>query len=444
MTTAFVDPSASGPDEWRAPGCETSGSASGAAPVSDRVVATGERIRDALADAASLSTSSLSDAEVTHLLDALTEATSALTHALTRTAVEADRRRLGDAIGARHTAQWWARRSRYTRPEASRLIALGRRLDADHQQPVADALASGSLRVDQADVISRAVDELPSDLDREVRDEARDRLLADAAQHDARALRRIGKRILDLVAPEIGEAQEKARLEAEEARAAATTRMTMQDDGHGRVHGRFTISTLQGTMLRKALHAIAHPQRHDEAALKDSSGAWRPTAERMGEAFGEFIERYPTDHVPHAGGVNATVVVTIDKDDLVRDVGAASIDTGERLSVSAVRRLACEAGIIPVVLGGAGQPLDTGRLRRLFSTAQRLALAVRDKGCTAAGCDQPPAACHAHHDLPWSRGGRTSVRNGRLLCPRHHRVIHDPRYEVTIQTDNTVTFHRRT
>ena len=123
---------------------------------------------------------------------------------------------------------------------------------------------------------------------------------------------------------------------------------------------------------------------------------------------------------------------------------AASLDTGTRISARQARRLACEAGIIPAVLGGRSEVLDLGRTRRFHTKAQRIALALRDQGCTADGCDLPPAACHAHHGIRWSDGGPTNIDDGRLLCHRHHRVIHDPRYETTHLPGGKVAFHRRT
>ncbi|MEO5651206.1 MAG: HNH endonuclease signature motif containing protein, partial [Marmoricola sp.] len=113
-------------------------------------------------------------------------------------------------------------------------------------------------------------------------------------------------------------------------------------------------------------------------------------------------------------------------------------------SATEARRLACAAGIIPVVLGGAGQVLDVGRRRRFHTGAQRIAMAVRDHGCTAQGCDRPPAMCHAHHDRPWSQGGNTDLKTGRLLRGHHHRRIHDPAYTSTHHPNGKVTFHRRT
>ena len=71
-------------------------------------------------------------------------------------------------------------------------------------------------------------------------------------------------------------------------------------------------------------------------------------------------------------------------------------------------------------------------------------MGVRDGGCTAEGCETPPGLCHAHHNTPWSHGGSTSVDDGRLLCPHHHRRIHDPHYETRHLPGGKVSFHRRT
>ena len=164
----------------------------------------------------------------------------------------------------------------------------------------------------------------------------------------------------------------------------------------------------------------------------------------MGEAFVEYVERYPVDATPQTAGVNATVVVTMTLEQLLGEHATALLDDGTRISAARARRLACEAGIIPAVLDREGRVLDLGRTRRLFTKAQRIALGLRDRGCTAKGCETTASGCHAHHDDPWSRGGATDLTNGRLLCPRHHRLAHDPRYAITIHADNEVTFTRRT
>jgi len=220
----------------------------------------------------------------------------------------------------------------------------------------------------------------------------------------------------------------------------------MSEDGHGTCRGRFDISALHGAMLRKHLLALAAPQHR----ASRPSGAGEPVASRelstrhrMGLAFGEYIESRRDDTVPDAGGLAATVVVTITLDALLGGLAAASLDTGGRISAAEARRLACAAGIIPAVLGGASQVLDLGRKTRFHTGPQRVALALRDGGCTAEGCDWPPGMCHAHHDTPWHQGGPTDVNTGRLLCPKHHTLVHDPRYTTNPTAHGKLRFVMR-
>ncbi|MCW2772667.1 MAG: nuclease, partial [Nocardioides sp.] len=194
-------------------------------------------------------------------------------------------------------------------------------------------------------------------------------------------------------------------------------------------------------MLRKALLALAAPKHQ---AAQGPLGERRPGPERMGRAFAEYIQRYPVDQLPHSGGLTATVVVTMGLDTLTGGLKAAQLDTGERISPGLARRLACEAGIIPAVLGGPSEVLDIGRKARFHTAPMRIALTIRDGGCTADGCDWPPGLCHAHHDdLPWSKGGNTSAKDGRLLCPKHHTRAHDPTYTMTRLPGGKVSFTRR-
>ncbi|MEO5854318.1 MAG: HNH endonuclease signature motif containing protein, partial [Nocardioides sp.] len=95
-------------------------------------------------------------------------------------------------------------------------------------------------------------------------------------------------------------------------------------------------------------------------------------------------------------------------------------------------------------LGGASQVLDLGRRRRFHTGSQRIALAIRDRGCTALGCDAPPGLCHAHHDHPWSTGGHTDTTTGRLLCPKHHALAHDQTYETNPTAHGKLRFIQRT
>ncbi|MHA7240828.1 HNH endonuclease signature motif containing protein [Arthrobacter sp. TMS1-12-1] len=96
---------------------------------------------------------------------------------------------------------------------------------------------------------------------------------------------------------------------------------------------------------------------------------------------------------------------------------------GGPVTARTVRKIACDADIIPVVLGDRGEVLDVGRARRLFGVAQRRAMVARDRGCAFPDCTVPAVWAEAHHVTPWVLGGRTDVSNGCLLCSFHHRLI---------------------
>jgi hypothetical protein len=425
---------------WRAPGCDT-----GASPVVTEVL---DRLDEVLTELGELSLCGLDPQDVTRVLDTATRAAGRLAAATCRVVREADRRRIADDTGARNTPVWWAHRTRITRAEAARTMSLAKRLDSDLHAPVATALASGRVHADQGGVIVASVDALPKRVTDDLRAQARDHLLDAASDFDARALRILGKRILDVIAPDIAESEEQRRLEDEEARASAKARITFHDDGHGTCHGRFTLPAHLGALLKDQLHALANPRRHPLGTAAEDPGEGMPepviTPEVLGRAFMTYLENYPTQTLPRHGGGGFEVVVTLDLDTLLTGVGAATLSGGGRISAGEARRLSCQAGITPIVLGGDSQPLDLGRSRRLFSPAQRRALEVRDRGCTTEGCGLPASVCDAHHDHPWSGGGTTDLANGRLLCPRHHRLAHDRRYETRSRPEGKIRFVRRT
>ena len=101
------------------------------------------------------------------------------------------------------------------------------------------------------------------------------------------------------------------------------------------------------------------------------------------------------------------------------------------VAVATLRKMACDADIIPAVLGSHGEILDLGRKTRLFTPAQRLALTARDQGCTFPNCTIPAPWCEAHHITYWSDGGPTSTSNGALLCSAHHHLIHKEQWTIT-------------
>ena len=356
-----------------------------------------------------------------------------------RVLAEAERSGATGADGSASAADWMAMETRQTRHAARADLKLATALE--RLGHLGAALDAGAVNVPQARAILTALDRIPATGEYAVTDEQRDaaerHLVALAAHHDAKSLTHLGRRVFEVIAPDLAEEIDGRVLERQEAAALRRTTFTMREDDAGTVHGTFKIPALQGQMLHKLLLALdpedtaGHQTRH-------------PAPVARGLAFCDLIERIPADTLPSKGGCSATVVVTMTLEQLLGGLGAAGLDTGGHLGAGEARRLACTAGIIPAVLGGRSQVLDLGRRRRLHTEAQRIALQIEQRGCTAEGCDRPAALCHAHHDEPWSHGGTTSVRNGRLLCGHHHRRIHDPHYEHRTTPRGTISFHRRT
>ncbi len=397
-------------------------------PTTHPVAAAVAAAEAALDQVAGLGFWSMTSTEVTDTLAAM-HRLQAKTAALTLgTLHHAETLQIGPDAGATDTASWWAHQTRQTKRAAHHRMALAQALDTDHG-PVRDAMATGLVSEEQATVIVRGVDALPV----EHRHDAEAHLIEVAPEHDPLALRRLAEHILEVVAPEIAEDHERTALERQEALAEEKCRLTMSDDGAGTTFLRARIPTPVASMLRKALLANNAPKHlHHTGAPKG-----------LGHAFCEYVTRYPIDRLPRSGGVAARIVVTMTLDQLLdRSEKPAMLDTGETLSIGQARKLACEAGIIPVVLGGKSLPLDAGRTLRLYTETQRIAMGIRDKHCTTEGCDWPAAMCHAHHNVPWSRGGKTNIADGRLLCPRHHSYAHSPKYEMKTIPNGRVIFSR--
>ena len=136
-----------------------------------------------------------------------------------------------------------------------------------------------------------------------------------------------------------------------------------------------------------------------------------------------------------------TMIVRVALTDLRSGAGTAEIDeVPSPVSAGTARRLAADANLIPMVLGRDSEVLDLGRSKRLFSPAQKHALAERDGGCAWTGCPHPPAYAQAHHIRWWDRDvGPTDLDNGILLCSNHHHRIHQDGWAISVH-DNTPWF----
>jgi hypothetical protein len=144
----------------------------------------------------------------------------------------------------------------------------------------------------------------------------------------------------------------------------------------GQLKGRFDDPALYDA-IATLIDAKAAPRTGDDQ---------RSAAQRQAEALAEVCG-YVLDHgdVPDTGGRRPHLNVIISLEDLEARAKAAMLDFGGRLSPEALRLLACDAAVVPIVMNGAGQPLDVGRARRTIPDGLRRAVAARDRGCARCG-----------------------------------------------------------
>lgn len=201
-------------------------------------------------------------------------------------------------------------------------------------------------------------------------------------------------------------------------------------------HLRGRLDAQGAALVRAALDPLAAPRPAD-AERPDR----RSPATRRADALVEVARRaLASGTVRGRDGQPAQVVVTVGLRTLTDALGSATTADGQLISPALARRLACDAQLIPAVLGAEGAVLDVGRAQRLFSGARRRALVLRDRGCSFPDCDRPPDWCVGHHILRWYHGGSTSLDGGVLLCGHHHSVIHRGHWIVRLADDGLPEF----
>lgn len=357
--------------------------------------------------------------------------------------------------GARDIAAWLFPATRQDRSACAAAQRLAHGL-ATRWVQLGAAVNAGEVNIAQARVITRALDDLATagqqtseGIDDSVLTRAETALVRLARRHTPAELRRLGDRILSVVAPQLAEEHERRQLEAAEARAAATTRLSLQRRGDGSTDLRARIPDQVASRLKTYLDAYTSPRV--EGGTKGAGVVDPATGERLsydkllGGAFCSLLESIDPKQMPLHAGSPTTVVTTLTLAQLRDALGAAETGDGTRMSAAQARRLACNAGIIPAVLGRKSQVLDLGRRSRLFTGGQKLAMALEHPTCRAQGCTVPATWCEAHHAKdPWSKGGRTDLADGVLLCSWHHHRAHDATYQLRRMPNGDIRFHRRT
>jgi hypothetical protein len=377
----------------------------------------------------------LTDVELLALVAGLEAAERMLVAAKLAAVREVDGRGLAVTRGASCTAVWLREALGVSIPAARRLQTLAG--DLDRLPVLRDALAGGAVSVEQARAIADSVHDLPRQVGPDLVDKAAVALVDAAAEFDPAQLRRLGARILAHVAPQIADEVDRRRLERDELEAFRGRGFTLAADGHGgmRLWGRLDAEA--AAVVTAALDPLCPPGALVPAGTPDE----RTAQQRRADALVEICRlALNTAALPVNGGDRPQLVVTVPYDVLARQLSAGTLDTGARLTAEAVRRLACDAHLLPAVLDGAGVPLDLGRDRRLISGGLRRALVLRDGGCAFPGCDRPPRWCDGHHLKHWVDGGATALVNAVLLCGHHHRLIHAGHWQVHIAADGLPEF----
>jgi len=328
-------------------------------------------------------------------------------------------------------------------------VRLATAVDGPLLAPVAEALADGWLSTTKAHVIERAIDALPGDPD--VRTRGVQVLLDEAKRLDATELRKVARRLADVVDPDGEERRAEKALDREERAAHLGRHFSIRDDQSGGAWIKGRCSSEDAALMKATLIPLAKPEPaagpvcdpgtcripgcgHDGRDPRDHGA-------RMLDALLDLCRRAQTkDLLPDCHSATPRVSVTIDLDDLRETSGFGTTETGEDLCASTIRRMCCDADLIPVVLGSTSEVLDVGRMQRLVTAAIWKALVARDQHCRFPHCTRPPMMTHAHHIWHWADGGPTSAGNLILLCGHHHRLIHAGPWQIRRTGPNTFTF----
>ena len=362
------------------------------------------------------------------------EAASRMLHAVMLEAVaELEARNLAATTGFGTTKRLLAGMLHLSATEAGMRVthatqlAARRTLSGEVLPPVlpntAAALAAGEIGLGQVRVITETMAAIPASVSIEQREAAEADLARYAHSFNPASLHKIGRHILAHLDQDGSPPREKP----EPAAAAGELRLRERRDGRLGLEG--FLEPEHSGAFRSLIEQFAAPRPASEG-IPDPRTAVQRNADALLEICG--LARAAQD-CPTTGGEPPHLTVTLDWETLRTGLGSATLDYGTHLSASAARRWACDAKIIPVVLGGASEPLDVGRTMRTVPLSVRRALVVRDRGCAFPGCDRPPGLCQAHHCRHWVDGGETSVENCVLLCETHHRHVHHTGWEILIR-----------
>ena len=363
-------------------------------------------------------------------------------------------------------------RVRQARELGPRVTVTGERLEP-LLPAVAAARSDGLVSSKQVDVIIRAISSLRAcpQLSADQLSDA-ERFLVDKAQlFDASTLANVAKQLIDTLNPD--------GVLADRVRQQRLRFLTCVPNGDGMYRLTADLDAETAALAMTVLHSLAAPRPAGKASqnaarnaaqkaapaaagadalavtrtdlgASDSNGSdfggadfddgtdrdERTAGQRLHDAFRSVLKlALRSNELPQSGGVPATVLITMTKDQFESGTGLAVTSFGQQLQVAEALRLADQATIAWVVHNSAGGVLNYGRKQRVADKRQTLALIARDRGCAFPGCTDPPEWTERHHIQPWSQGGETNVNNLCLLCDHHHDRIETGGWQITMRDD---------
>ena len=318
------------------------------------------------------------------------------------------------------------------------------------QAPIARAVTAGTLSVDAAESIRAGLGQIDAAVTAEKLGAALESLLAEVSTLNADEVFKRARRMRDHLDEAGIAAREK---QAHDDRYLKVYRLS---NGNVRLNGLFAPE--DGEFVLSTFDSITGPRRGGVRFVDKERAAW---AEKMqddprsneqinadslvqlltiageadpGRVFGGRRPSVRVIVTEKALKTGQTVQAGQTGPDQAAEPAAHGQIEGNPVPISqdTIDRLLCDTGTRGIKFDEDGQIINVGRDERLFTEAQRAAMAVRDGGCLWVGCDRSPAWSEAHHISEWlTDNGYTDLANGVLLCHPHHLLLHNQHWKIT-------------
>jgi hypothetical protein len=344
---------------------------------------------------------------------------------------DAEARNLPDALTQPSMIQVLMSVLRLSPGEASRRVraaaALGERTSMLGQplpplRPhLAAAQQAGRIGTEQVSIIERALAPLDRrGFDPAAIEEGEQLLVGFANTHAVKDLRILADQIVDRIDPDGTPPKDQLNQDRRH--------VEFHQRGDGSWAGTLRLTGALGSKLQALLGPLAKPRtnlvRGPDGRMVEEPDE-RHHGQRMHDALEDVCDRLlRSDTIPESGGTPATVIITIDVEDLLNGTGYGLTSDGTLIRTDQVRTMTDQAEVFHAFMDRNGVPLKLGRTRRIATRGQSAALNARDAGCSFPGCGTAPEWCERHHVIPWIEGGATDLNNLTLLCRYHHHNFH--------------------